>query len=66
MGTVTLSPAKWRLKPRVAKALVATPRPLVDVDFQLDLSQKGVDMRVGMDMARLEHRAINLTHIPSA
>lgn len=58
MGTVTLSSAKWRLKPRVAKSLVMTPRPLADDDFQLDLSQKGVDMRVGMDMARLALREL--------
>ncbi|MBS0521985.1 MAG: NYN domain-containing protein [Proteobacteria bacterium] len=58
MGTVNLSPEKWRLKPRVAKALVATPRALTDNDFQLDLSQKGVDMRVGMDMARLALREL--------
>ncbi len=30
-----------------------TPRPLVDEDFDLDLKQKGVDMRIGLDMARL-------------
>lgn len=58
MGTVNLSPAKWKLKPRVAKALVTLPRPLTDDDFQLDLSQKGVDMRVGMDMARLALREL--------
>ncbi len=52
MGEVRLSPHKWRIKPGVAKKLIQTPRDLVDADFDLDLSQKGVDMRVGMDMAR--------------
>jgi uncharacterized LabA/DUF88 family protein len=40
----------------VAKELIHTPRPLVDDDFDLDLSQKGVDMRIGLDMARLALR----------
>lgn len=56
MGEVTLSPDKWRIKPRTAKQLVRKVRPLTDDDFELDLSQKGVDMRVGMDMARLALR----------
>jgi uncharacterized LabA/DUF88 family protein len=58
MGTVILSRAKWRLKPTVAQSLLTNPRPLVDNDFDLDLSQKGVDMRVGMDMARLALREL--------
>lgn len=33
-----------------------TPRALTDSDFDLDAFQKGVDMRVGMDMARLALR----------
>ncbi len=56
MGQVILSPNKWRIKPAVAKELIKTPRTLVDHDFDLDLSQKGVDMRVGLDMARLALR----------
>lgn len=56
MGQVNLSPHKWRMKPRVAKELIAGQRQLTDDDFLLDLSQKGVDMRVGMDMARLALR----------
>lgn len=56
MGQVNLSPHKWRMKPQVAKKLISAPRELTDDDFLLDLSQKGVDMRVGMDMARLALR----------
>jgi uncharacterized LabA/DUF88 family protein len=56
MGEVTLSRDKWRMKSRVAKELIQTPRALADTDFDLDLSQKGVDMRVGLDMARLALR----------
>jgi len=31
---------------------------LTDADFDLDISQKGVDMRVGLDMARLSLREV--------
>lgn len=58
MGHVVLPPVQWRIKARVQKALSVTPRPLVDHDFELALSQKGVDMRVGMDMARLALREL--------
>lgn len=63
MGRVTLSPNKWRLKPRVARELIRLPRALTDADFDLDLSQKGVDMRIGMDMARLALREMVRTVI---
>lgn len=56
MGRVDLTPQKWKLKPKVAKELVAAPRALTDEDFSLDMGQKGVDMRIGMDMARLALR----------
>jgi uncharacterized LabA/DUF88 family protein len=56
MGQVNLSPNKWRLKPQVARQLVRMPRALTDDDFIPDLQQKGVDMRIGMDMARLALR----------
>ncbi len=54
MGEVILSPDSWRIKPTVSKKLVRDgARALTDDDFVLDLRQKGVDMRIGMDMARL-------------
>lgn len=56
MGNVTLSPSTWKMKARVAKELAKAPRPLTDADFVLDMSQKGVDIRIGMDMARLALR----------
>jgi uncharacterized LabA/DUF88 family protein len=56
MGETSLSPNRWTIKPQVAKELVRAPRALTDQDFQLDLSQKGVDLRVGLDMARLALR----------
>ena len=56
MGETRLSPARWQIKPRVAREFLTAPRALTDEDFNLDLSQKGVDMRIGLDMARLSLR----------
>ncbi len=56
MGELSVSPNQWRVKPRVARELLKSPRALSDEDFDLDINQKGVDMRVGMDMARLALR----------
>jgi uncharacterized LabA/DUF88 family protein len=56
IGDTRLSPQRWKIKPRVTKELIAQPRQLADTDFDLDLSQKGVDMRIGLDMARLALR----------
>lgn len=56
MGRVDLLPGKWKLKPAVAAKLAQEPRALTDDDFALDMKQTGVDMRIGMDMARLALR----------
>ncbi len=56
MGETRLSVAKWRVKPSAAKNLISAPRALQDSDFSLEISQKGVDMRIGLDMARLALR----------
>lgn len=56
MGRVALSVDKWKIKPRIARSLAKTPRPLTDADFDLAVEQKGVDMRIGLDMARLALR----------
>lgn len=56
MGETRLAPYKWKIKPHIAKRLVKNPRPLTDADFALDIGQKGVDIRIGMDMARLALR----------
>jgi uncharacterized LabA/DUF88 family protein len=53
MGETSLRPHAWRLKPRVTRELIRAPRALVDQDFDLDIEQKGVDLRIGLDMARL-------------
>lgn len=56
MGHVGIAPRPWKLKSSVARQLVAKPRELTDADFVVDAQQKGVDMRIGMDMARLALR----------
>jgi uncharacterized LabA/DUF88 family protein len=56
MGETKLSPNKWKIKPRNANDLLSKQRVLIDEDFSLDITQKGVDMRIGMDMARLALR----------
>lgn len=57
MGETRVSPnGGWKIKPRTSRELVRAARPLTDDDFDLDISQKGVDMRIGLDMARLALR----------
>lgn len=56
MGETRLAPSRWKMKPNVIRQLLANPRALADDDFSLDIGQKGVDMRIGMDMARLALR----------
>jgi len=56
LGRVALGFNHWRLKAKVAAALIQAQRPLTDDDFEIDITQKGVDMRIGMDMARLALR----------
>jgi uncharacterized LabA/DUF88 family protein len=56
MGQVGITPRHWKLKPSVARQLIRQPRILTDNDFVMDAQQKGVDMRIGMDMARLALR----------
>lgn len=56
MGETRLNPYEWKMKPRSAKQLIKASRPLEDKDFDLDIGQKGVDIRIGLDMARLALR----------
>ncbi|GHU09076.1 helicase [Betaproteobacteria bacterium] len=56
MGEVPTSQVRWQLKHDVLKDLTNGKKPWVDVtddDFRLDLRQKGVDMRLGLDIASL-------------
>jgi uncharacterized LabA/DUF88 family protein len=63
MGDLILTPNRWKLTPRSTKELQKAPRALADDDFMLDIGQKGVDMRIGLDMARLALRELVRTII---
>lgn len=56
LGETDLGDNRWRLKDRSRRDIVRTSRTLVDNDFELNVEQKGVDMRIGMDIARLALR----------
>jgi uncharacterized LabA/DUF88 family protein len=46
----------WRLGSAAMKSLVQTPRAVHATDLVPNISQKGVDLRIGMDIARLALR----------
>jgi uncharacterized LabA/DUF88 family protein len=48
----------WAIKQRAAKEIIRTGRPLVADDFHPDLKQKGVDMKIGLDVAWLSSKGI--------
>jgi len=59
LGEVPASHVHWQLKPGVIKELAKGLRKweaLGDDDFQLNLRQKGVDMRLGLDIASLAYK----------
>lgn len=56
MGEVPTSQVRWQIKPDVLKELTNCKKQwagLTDDDFRLELRQKGVDMRLGLDIASL-------------
>jgi uncharacterized LabA/DUF88 family protein len=59
MGEIPTSQVRWQLKPTPLKDLTHGRRAwesLTDEDFCLDLKQKGVDMRLGLDIASLAYK----------
>ncbi|WP_158599865.1 MULTISPECIES: NYN domain-containing protein [Azospirillum] len=56
LGETYLGENRWILKGDARKSLVKSGRTLEDGDFELNVEQKGVDMRIGMDIARLALR----------
>jgi uncharacterized LabA/DUF88 family protein len=51
----------WVIKPAATKALLAGKRNIADLspaDVFYDISQKGVDMRIGLDIASLAHKRL--------
>lgn len=56
LGEIQTTNVRWQLKPEALKALAKGRRSwseITDDDFRLDLRQKGVDMRLGLDIASL-------------
>lgn len=56
LGDLQVSFGGWRLGSRALRELRRRPRGLEARDFVPDLSQKGVDLRVGLDIARIALR----------
>lgn len=61
MGEVLDSGTGYRLKPEALKKLCSKEISVDDLivsDFTLDVQQKGVDMRIGLDIASLAHKKL--------
>jgi len=59
MGEIPTNQVRWQLKPDIVKELIHGKRrwaDLTDDDFRLDFRQKGVDMRLGLDIAALAYK----------
>ena len=54
----TLGMTGWKLGKSALKALAKAPRPVAGGDFVPDIQQKGVDMRIGLDIASLSLKRI--------
>lgn len=48
----------WKIRPRVLSELKRGPRELVASDLMPDIEQKGVDLRIGLDVAMLAFRNV--------
>lgn len=61
MGELLESTAGYILKPEATKKLLRKEicvDDLIQSDFILDISQKGVDMRIGLDISSLSHKGL--------
>ncbi len=59
LGHLPATQVYWQLRQDALKALVSGRRDWMSInddDFRLDLRQKGVDMRIGLDIASLAYR----------
>ncbi|WP_231366602.1 NYN domain-containing protein [Thioalkalivibrio sp. ALE31] len=59
LGELPTNHVHWRLKQHALHALCQGARDwtdITDADFHLDLRQKGVDMRLGIDIAALSFK----------
>jgi uncharacterized LabA/DUF88 family protein len=61
LGELSASESGYRLKPKVLNALCRNERTieqLTDEDFEYDIMQKGVDMRIGLDIASMAYKRL--------
>lgn len=59
LGRLAEKTGTWKIKQETQKRLVSeigAPLKLSDADFALDISQKGVDMRIGLDIASISFK----------
>lgn len=59
LGEIPTNNVRWQLKPEPLKELANGTRQwqdITDADFRLDFRQKGVDMRLGLDIASLAYK----------
>jgi uncharacterized LabA/DUF88 family protein len=48
----------WRVRDEALEEIARSPRPLMADDLILNMEQKGVDLRIGLDLARLALRQL--------
>lgn len=61
LGEIPTTQIQWQLKPDALKALAAGKQvwdKITDDAFRLNLRQKGVDMRIGLDIASLAYKRL--------
>lgn len=61
LGRLSNSSSGWMIKPGPTKELLAGTKKLADLteyDVYYDIRQKGVDMRIGLDIASLAHKRL--------
>jgi uncharacterized LabA/DUF88 family protein len=58
LGETKVHHSKWRLKPAAFTGVVKGTRTAAAGDLEPNLHQKGVDLRIGLDMARLALRQL--------
>lgn len=59
LGRLAEKTGTWKIKQETQKRLISEigqPLTLVDADFALDIGQKGVDMRIGLDIASISFK----------
>ena len=58
-GELSTGESVYRIKPKVMNALCRNERTISDLterDFEFDITQKGVDMRIGLDIASMANK----------